>query len=88
MHDEDDEEEDEDDGSDFALLKLKPRTLYILNLSPIAELYTHLPTADSLENLSSSFFSLIISIKHNLMLDLLCFIMLAFSYLRACFKTK
>lgn len=45
MHDED-EEEDEDDGSDFALLKLKPRTLYILNMSTIAELYTHLPTAD------------------------------------------
>lgn len=45
MHDED-EEEDEDDGSDLALLKLKPRTLYILNMSPIAELYTHLPAAD------------------------------------------
>lgn len=45
MHDED-EEEDEDDGSDFALLKLKPRTLYILNMSTIAELYTHLSTAD------------------------------------------
>lgn len=44
MHDED--EEDEDDDSDFALLKLKPRTLYILNMSPIAELYAHLPAAD------------------------------------------